>query len=205
LLAIIGNGEHTKDIGFLILGWLSFLSIPVQWIFYITNVFRNSTVAKNQRILWIVLLLWGSIFTFPFYWYLHIWKDAKTIQQGQSNYTTDNISVQKEKLKSKWKMWKIMFLIVGISPIILGLMAIITRLNEPTNILFDVLGWLAYISLVSLIILCVVNVYKNDSVAKNQRVLWIVLLIAGNVVIFPFYWYRHIWHEPKEYIYLQNS
>jgi uncharacterized membrane protein len=98
-----------------------------------------------------------------------------------------------------------MFLIVGISPIILGLMAIITRLNEPTNILFDVLGWLAYISLVSLIILCVVNVYKNDSVAKNQRVLWIVLLIAGNVVIFPFYWYRHIWHEPKEYIYLQNS
>ncbi len=196
--AIVGLDKYTKDTFFIVLGGITFLSIPGLWIFYIVNVYRNRSVAKNQKTLWALLLFCGSFAVFPFYWYLHIWRDTEKIPSVK-NLTQDvSSSFHKTAMSSASRLVKITMLTGIILPIVFVLSAIINRFNEPTNVSFYVLGVLAYVSLIGLIIIYIVNTFKNNRVAKNQRALWSVLLIAGNIIIFPIYWYLYIWREPKK-------
>ena len=76
---VVGLDEITTNIFFVILGGLTFLSIPSLWIFYIINVYRNKGVANNQKSLWAILLFFGSFVAFPVYWYLHIWREPNRV------------------------------------------------------------------------------------------------------------------------------
>jgi uncharacterized membrane protein YqjE len=61
-----------------------------------------------------------------------------------------------------------------------------------------VLTALAIISIPSLMVFYMFNVYRNNRIAKNQRILWVALLFFGNIIVYPIYWYLYIWREPKK-------
>lgn len=46
----------------------------------------------------------------------------------------------------------------------------------------------------------VVNVFKNDRVEKDKKIMWLVVLLLGLPIAAPIYWYLYIWREPKETI-----
>jgi hypothetical protein len=51
-----------------------------------------------------------------------------------------------------------------------------------------------------LLIIYIVNLFRNDRVAKDMKALWAVVLFMGNMIAMPIYWYLYIWREPKETI-----
>jgi len=40
-----------------------------------SHAFRTPRLAKNSRILWVILLVLFSRVVMPIYWYLYIWKE----------------------------------------------------------------------------------------------------------------------------------
>jgi hypothetical protein len=44
----------------------------------------------------------------------------------------------------------------------------------------------------------IVNVFRNDRVDKDKKVLWAVIIFLGNMVAMPIYWYQYIWNEETE-------
>ncbi len=42
--------------------------------FYLIHLFGNKGMNRESKALWAFLLIVGSIFTMPVYWYLHIWR-----------------------------------------------------------------------------------------------------------------------------------
>ena len=47
----------------------------------------------------------------------------------------------------------------------------------------------------ALIAFYMVNVFRNDRVDKDKKVLWAVVLFMGNMLVMPVYWYLYIWRE----------
>ena len=41
----------------------------------------------------------------------------------------------------------------------------------------------------------IVNVFRNERVDKDKKVLWAVVLFMGSVMAMPVYWYLYIWKE----------
>ena len=56
--------------------------------------------------------------------------------------------------------------------------------------------------ILGLTIFYMVNVFKNDRVDKDKKVLWAVVIFMGNMIAMPVYWYLYIWREETE---LSNS
>ncbi len=54
---------------------------------------------------------------------------------------------------------------------------------------------LSMLLIMGLNIFYIVNVFKNDRVDKDKKVLWAVVLFMGNVIAMPIYWYLYIWRE----------
>jgi hypothetical protein len=48
---------------------------------------------------------------------------------------------------------------------------------------------------VGLTIFYIVNVFKNDQVEKDKKVLWAVVLFLGGIIAMPIYWYLYFWKE----------
>jgi hypothetical protein len=40
-----------------------------------------------------------------------------------------------------------------------------------------------------------VNVFRNDQVEKDKKVLWAVVIFMGNMIAMPIYWYLYIWKD----------
>jgi len=80
---IVGSGERTTSVFFIVLFVLTAISIPGPFIFYVVDVYRNRGVTKDQKHLWTALLFFGNIFVYPFYWYLHIWRESKKDTEGE--------------------------------------------------------------------------------------------------------------------------
>ena len=57
------------------------------------------------------------------------------------------------------------------------------------------LHFLTIIWIWALIAFYMVNVFKNDRVDKDKKVLWAVVLFMGNMMAMPVYWYLYIWRE----------
>ncbi|MDT4968379.1 MAG: hypothetical protein QOJ64_3116 [Acidobacteriota bacterium] len=45
-------------------------------IFYIVNIFRNYRVSQDKKVLWAVVIFFGSVLAMPIYWYLYIWPEG---------------------------------------------------------------------------------------------------------------------------------
>lgn len=49
-----------------------------------------------------------------------------------------------------------------------------------------------------LVLIYILNVFRNERVASDKKNLWAVVLFLGNVVAMPVYWYLYIWPEPSK-------
>jgi hypothetical protein len=70
--------------------------------------------------------------------------------------------------------------------------------QEPPVWFFAVfaLHFLTIIWVFGLLAFYIVNVFRNDRVEKDKKVLWAVVLFFGNTLAMPVYWYLYIWREP---------
>ena len=50
--------------------------------------------------------------------------------------------------------------------------------------------------IMALTVFYIVNVFRNERVEKDKKVLWAVVLFMGNMIAMPIYWYLYIWKEP---------
>ena len=55
---------------------------------------------------------------------------------------------------------------------------------------------LTMIWIMALTIFYIVDVFRNNRVDKDKKVLWAVVLFMGNIIAMPIYWYLYIWKEP---------
>lgn len=72
-VTIVLSDESTTSL--FIFKILTYISVPVSFVLYVIHACKNKYIVKNQKYLWIALLFVGNFFVFPFYWYLHVWKD----------------------------------------------------------------------------------------------------------------------------------
>lgn len=50
--------------------------------------------------------------------------------------------------------------------------------------------------MVALILSYVVYLFKSGIVPKDKRILWTVVLVAGNMFAMPFFWFLYVWRAP---------
>ena len=67
--------------------------------------------------------------------------------------------------------------------------------NEPPILwaLIVPLHLLTMLWIMALIAIYMVNVFRNDRVNKDMKVLWAVVIFMGGIVAMPGYWYLYIW------------
>lgn len=56
---------------------------------------------------------------------------------------------------------------------------------------------LTMLVIAALTVFYIVNVFRNERVDKDKKVLWAVVLFLGNLLAMPVYWYLYIWKEPQ--------
>ena len=57
---------------------------------------------------------------------------------------------------------------------------------------------LTILLIMGLTVFYIVNVFRNDRVNKDMKVLWAVVLFMGSIVAMPIYWYLYIWRDVPE-------
>ncbi len=50
-------------------------------IYYIIDISNNKTLDSNNRLIWILLLVFGGFIANAIYWYLYVWKETDTKSQ----------------------------------------------------------------------------------------------------------------------------
>ena len=60
------------------------------------------------------------------------------------------------------------------------------------------LHFLTMLWVLGLMVFYMINVFRNERVEKDKKVLWAVVLFLGNMLAMPVYWYLYIWREPDE-------
>lgn len=49
-----------------------------------------------------------------------------------------------------------------------------------------------------LVVIYILNVFKNDQIIQEIKILWALLIFFGNVVTMPVYWYLYIWRDSPD-------
>ena len=197
ILIIIGVCADIEDPDILLFIIIpAFISIPIQLILYIINVFRNPSVAKNQKVLWVMLLLFFGWLILPVYCYLHIWRDYKK-PEIESEPAAEPVIPSGNVPRFQKTSSKIVILLAGFLPIVFLIAGVyIVAFTKYSDSIAFFFGIMFYVSIIAMIIFYIYDVYHNHTVAGDQRVLWTLLLIIGHIFVFPFYWYLHIWKKP---------
>jgi hypothetical protein len=175
----------------------AFALIPVLWVVYIANVFRNTTIASNQKSLWVALLFLFNFVIFPVYWYLHIWRDNDKPEGEPLQKLPPPVVIRPTVTRSRTA--KIILLCANFTPIVLLALAIyIVGFTTYLDFTLYFLGILFLISSLAMFVYSIYDIYHNRTVVPDQRITWTLVLIAGGILVFPLYWYLHIWKEPAE-------
>lgn len=61
---------------------------------------------------------------------------------------------------------------------------------------FFAMHLLTMLLMVALTIVYIVHAYRSDQIAEDRRIIWVVILVFGNLIAFPIYWYLYLW-KPK--------
>lgn len=56
---------------------LAMVLTTILLIWYLRSLFTSSKFSSQKRILWAIALFLGSIFIFPIFWYLYVWKERR--------------------------------------------------------------------------------------------------------------------------------
>lgn len=71
--------------------------------------------------------------------------------------------------------------------------------NPPMEfVLVFVLHLFTMLVIAALTIFYIVNVFRNERVEKDKKVLWAVVLFLGSLIAMPVYWYLYIWKPAPE-------
>jgi len=62
-------------------------------------------------------------------------------------------------------------------------------------VVFIALHLFTMLWILALTVFYMVNVFRNDRVDKDKKVLWAVVIFMGNMIAMPIYWYLYIWKE----------
>jgi hypothetical protein len=62
-------------------------------------------------------------------------------------------------------------------------------------LLVMLIHFLTIFLIIGLQIFYIVNVFKNDRVGKDQKIIWTIALFLGGLFAMPIYWYMNIWRE----------
>jgi hypothetical protein len=62
-------------------------------------------------------------------------------------------------------------------------------------VIFIALHLFTMLWIMGLTVFYMVNVFRNDRVDKDKKVLWAVVIFMGNMIAMPIYWYLYIWKE----------
>ena len=54
---------------------VTYLWLLLMLVFYLTHVFRNNRLARNERVVWAIILPLFNMFIMPVYWYIYIWRE----------------------------------------------------------------------------------------------------------------------------------
>ncbi len=57
--------------------------------------------------------------------------------------------------------------------------------------------FLTMLDIIGLLVCYIVHLFKTSAVPSEQKALWAVVLLGGNMLAMPFYWYLNIW-KPLE-------
>ncbi len=68
-----------------ILHVITLLVMMALLVYYSIHLFKSEEIDSNQKILWALFLFMGNMLTFPFFWYLHIWRGVKNSVDLQEN------------------------------------------------------------------------------------------------------------------------
>lgn len=63
---------------------------------------------------------------------------------------------------------------------------------------FAIFNKIPFILLPLLIIFYLLNLFRDQTIEKTKKIIWTYLLIAGSYLVFPAYWYNHIWRAKKD-------
>ena len=44
-------------------------------IYYVVHVINNKAIDSNEKLVWILVFIFGNMIGFPIYWYMRIWRD----------------------------------------------------------------------------------------------------------------------------------
>ena len=61
-----------------------------------------------------------------------------------------------------------------------------------------ILHFLTMILVVALMVGYVIHVFKNTRLTESKKTLWVIVLIFGNAIAMPIYWYLSIWTVPSD-------
>lgn len=64
---------------------------------------------------------------------------------------------------------------------------------------------LTMLLIMGLTVFYIVNVFRNNRVEKDKKVLWAVVLFMGSIIAMPIYWYLYIWREGVESVTVSDS
>ena len=48
-----------------------------------------------------------------------------------------------------------------------------------------------------LLVVSIVDVFKNDRITRDMKALWAIVLFMGGFIAMPVYWYLYFWRDPK--------
>lgn len=73
--------------------------------------------------------------------------------------------------------------------------SVLFRREEPSALWAVIipLHLLTMLVIFALIAFYIVNVFRNDRVGKDMKVLWAVVIFMGGIIAMPVYWYLNIW------------
>ena len=65
---------------------------------------------------------------------------------------------------------------------------------------FGYYSWAPFLGMLLLLVtlsVFIADVFKNNKVKKDLKAVWVIILLMGNLIAMPIYWYLYIWRDGK--------
>jgi len=96
-------------------------------------------------------------------------------------------------------LWPVFYMFVFIALIMLMMASTMhTPQPQPPKLFFVLfaLHFFTIIYMLGLIGFYIYYIFKTDSLAKDKKALWAVVIFLGNIFAMPVFWFLYIWKEP---------
>jgi hypothetical protein len=101
-------------------------------------------------------------------------------------------------------VWPFLYMILFICFILFSILlmpSMGTSAGGPFAALFLIifpLHLLTMLLIMGLTVFYMVNIFRNERIDKDKKLLWALVLFMGNMFAMPIYWYLYIWSEEEQ-------